>query len=210
MIESGKRKKSYISEPIPRKSTTYIKKVVGKTYEEFILDPNHDVIMLYKRSNCSYCQDFLGIFEDFAIECEEKNLTELSFGMIDITKNSAEYPYPFFVTLPQVEIFPAKNKSNYQMLRGGRSKDALAQLVKRYSSLIVETKEKPFPFKLIEKDNITLKMELGHEIMQQPTLPPEEDAKFRAYIETVIKENNIDMELPWKRYDESKPKNDEL
>ena len=212
MIESGKRKKSYISEPIPRKSSTYIKKVVGKTYEEFVTDPNHDIIMLYKRTNCSYCQDFLGVYEDFAVECEEKNLTEVLFGMIDVTKNSAEMPYPFFASLPHVEIFPAHNKSNHQMLRGGKSKDAMARMLKRYSSLIKETKEKPFPFKFIEKDNITIKMELSREIMQQPALPPEEDAKFRAYIEAIIKENNITMELPWikPKTFSANPKFDEL
>lgn len=193
MIANHQRNRTYISEPIPRKSTTYIKKIVGKTYADFINDSEHDVIMLYKRTNCSYCQEFLGIFEDFAVECENNHLSQLIFGMIDVTKNSSPLPYPYLPSLPHVEIFPAKNKSAHSMLRGGKGRDSLLRLILKHASLL----PKKIDMKVSKSDTISVKMNLYREIMQQPSMPPEEEEKFRQYIEDVANEYSIDVsDLP--------------
>lgn len=131
-IQSGEMNESYLSEPEPEVSTSNIQKVVGSTYERFISEDGIDVVMLYKRENCPHCQKFITVYTDFARDCEAAGINSLKFGYIDVIKNSARTPFPYMRGVPHVRIFPAKNKTNHQQIRGGNNRDSLIRLINRF------------------------------------------------------------------------------
>lgn len=164
----------FLSEPEPADpfaNNTY--RLVGTTYEKFVMDPDHDVVVLYKRDGCENCVEFFPEYLSFAEEFA--NETHLKFGYIDIVKNSAKKPYPYMPGVPHVHIFPAKNKSNDQPLRGGRGRDSLLRLVKLGGSF-------NYTFEVPPMDKASVAMELFQLLFAAKDMPPEEQEKAMLYI----------------------------
>ncbi|KAK8878114.1 hypothetical protein M9Y10_004878 [Tritrichomonas musculus] len=187
-IENGKLEPTYLTEdpPDPTENDPYVSKIVGSTYESFIMDSERDVIVLYKRENCPHCTKFFPQFSKFAKECSDLNLTFLKFGFIDISKNSASIKFPYMPGVPHVQIFPAKNKTDDNPLRGGRDKNALMRLVKTYSSF---TDLIPFAAPLPDKSQIAL--EMMQMLFSAKDMPEEEKIKTFMYIDKISKLINM-------------------
>ena len=181
-INEGKLKPSYLTEEIPDPSENdpYVQKVVGKNYEEFVMDPEHDVIMLYKRENCPHCVKFFPQFSSFAKECYDAKLDFLKFGFIDISKNSPSISYPYMAGVPHVHIFPKNNKTDDNPLRGGRDRFALIRMLQAYASEKI-----PFEAPLPDKSQIAL--EMVQLMFQAKEMPEEEKVKVFQYIEKMTK-----------------------
>lgn len=145
-----------------------IQKVVGQNYEEFVMDENHDVIMLYMRDGCPHCHDFLPVFIQFAEECIIKeNLSFLKFGIIDIEKNSSPKKFPIMAGVPHCHFFPAKNKSRSRPISGGRDRNSLIRLIK-------ENSENHIPFEAPPADKAQLAMEMMQMLMLMDQIPDDE------------------------------------
>lgn len=143
-------------------------KVVGRNYEEFVLDENHDVIILYKKESCPHCRDFFPIFLSFADECiKHENLYFLKFGFIDIDKNSSPKKFPFMPGVPHVHIFPMKNKSEDKPIRGGRNRESLIRLIK-------ENSKNRIPFDVEPIDKGQLAIEMMQMLMMMDQIPDDE------------------------------------
>ena len=187
-IVEGKLEPNYLTEdpPDPTENDPYVTKVVGSTYESFVMDPNHDVIVLYKRENCPHCTKFFPQFSKFAKECADLNLTFLKFGFIDVSKNAASIKYPYMPGVPHVQIFPAKNKTDDNPLRGGRDRNALLRLIKTYSSF---TDLIPFEAPLPDKSQVAL--EMMQMLFSAKDMPEEEKIKTFMYIDKISKLINM-------------------
>lgn len=167
----------FLSEPEPTEPvTSNAQMLVGTTYEQFVMDPEHDVVVLYKREGCENCVEFFPEYLAFAQEFA--NETHLKFGYIDIVKNSAKKPYPYMPGVPHVHIFPAKNKTNDQPLRGGRSRDALLRLIKTSGSF-------EYPFEAPPMDKASVAMELFQLLFSAKDMPPEEQQKAMEYVKSM-------------------------
>lgn len=177
-IQSGEIQIEYLSEEIPPNATEGAQKLVGETYTDFVNDPSHDVIVLYKRENCPHCVKFFPIFNAFADECRENKLDGLRFGFIDITKNSAKKPYPYMGGVPHIHIFPAKNKTNDNPLRGGRDRDNLIRFIKRYGSF-----EMPFEAPPLDKGSVA--MEFLNLLFNAKSMPQSEQIKLFEFMNDV-------------------------
>ena len=181
MIKSGEIKESYLSEPEPEISHSNLQKVVGSTYEKFINEENVDLVMLYKRENCPHCQKFIKVYSDFAKECEQEGIQGLKFGFIDVMKNSAKTPFPYMKGVPHVRIFPAKNKTDCQQVRGGNNRDSLIRLINKYG-------KQTLPFEVPPLDQGAVAMELFEMMIDPDKKKPQEEAiKDYMYLEEMSK-----------------------
>ncbi|OHT16721.1 hypothetical protein TRFO_12980 [Tritrichomonas foetus] len=185
-ISKGTLQPSFMTEDPsdPTENDPFVTKVVGTTYESFVMDPEHDVVMLYKRENCPHCVKFFPTFSAFAKECAEAKLDFVKFGFIDISKNSAPIKYPYMPGVPHVQIFPAKNKTDDNPLHGGRDRFALIRLLKAYSS-----GEIPFEAPLPDKGQIA--MEMMQMLFGAKDMPEEEKIKTFMYMDKMSKLLNL-------------------
>ena len=175
-IESGELKEEYLSEEVPPETNDVCQKVVGTTYKDFVMDETKDVVMLYKRQNCPHCDKFFPEYKYFAEECQKAGLDFLKFGYIDVSRNSADIRYPYMPGVPHLFIFPAKNKTGGDALRGGRDRDGMIRWLKRYAS-------KEIPFEAAPLDKAKVAMELFQLLFTAKDMPAEEQAKAMAYIQ---------------------------
>ena len=113
-IEKGKIDKIYTSEQIPENelepvnttSKVGLYKLVGKTYEKFIKDESHDDFIIY----CGdYQTDFKGKVFKIIKYMDDNNITGVRFAYIHANNNSCKVDFPEQLSLPHIELFPAKN-----------------------------------------------------------------------------------------------------
>ncbi|OHT01645.1 hypothetical protein TRFO_31469 [Tritrichomonas foetus] len=153
----------------------YCVKVVGKNYENFVNDPNHEIVMLYKKEDCPFCRIFFPEFLEFTKECFDKNMTHLKFGYIDITKNSSPKPFPYMPGVPHVHFFPKLNKSDDYPIYVERNRNGLIRLLKENSVFDI-------PFEAPEIDKTQYSVELMKLLMNSNEIPEEAQAKLFQYI----------------------------
>jgi hypothetical protein len=137
-VKNG-RKRHFVSEPVPVPiEGSLIKKVVGSTYETFVMDPNHDVLMMYVAKDSKPCKEFKGAFIAFVKEYFATGNRSIKFGWIDIQRNSSPMDFPTIHILPHFELWPMKNKSDHDQLRGPKSRDNLVRFLQSRTT-------EPFP-----------------------------------------------------------------
>ena len=178
----GQIKPEFISEPEPPKSTTNTQQLVGTTYEQFIMDPNYDVVVLYKREGCENCVEFFPQYLEFAASLS--NYTYLKFAYIDILKNSCKLKYPFMPGVPHVHFYPAHNKSADVPMRGGRSTNSMLRMIKQGS-------KNKYDFEAPPMDKASAAMELFTLLFAAKDMPPDEQAKAMEYIQELNDKMNM-------------------
>lgn len=124
LVESGKVHPIYPSEPLTESKDGVI---VGLNYEEFIMDEDKDVVVLYHDGSKS---ELMNEFN----KLKETLPKSYKLGTINIKRNSCQKEYPFFPQLPHVQLFPAKNKTESCSIFGNRDKGSLMALLKRCGS----------------------------------------------------------------------------
>jgi thiol-disulfide isomerase/thioredoxin len=180
------RTKHYISEPVPR-SGSLVQKVVGKTYEEFIADPDSDVVMMYVSSDCRPCREFKDTYLGFVKEYFETGQASIRFGWINVMLNSAAVDYPNFHGFPHFELFPARNKSDHDQLRGPKSRDALVRWLTSRAS-------KPFPLTAPPPDKFQTSMQLINTLINGGgRVPVDEVDKYMQWLAETADSIGIDL-----------------
>jgi hypothetical protein len=182
------RPKTYLSEPVPVPlAGSLIKKVVGSTYSEFIADPRHDVLMMYVTSDCRKCRDFKGAYVSFVKEYVATGESKIKFGWINVLLNSAELDFPNFHGFPHFELFPARNKSDHDQLRGPRSRDALVRWLRLRASW-------PFPLTAPPPDKFQTSMQLLNVMMiGGDRVPPDEIDKYMRWLVETADSIGVDL-----------------
>lgn len=169
-IRKNKRVKQYISDPIPEINQTNqeinIKTVVGLTFDEFVNQKDKDVIVLFavldSYSGSSINKTFhlfYNITKHAPSNETDKNFCDekLSFGIVDVSRNSGDFPY--FPGVPIIFMYPAKNKSHPIQFRGAPSYENFLWFLKRYGSFEVPIQSQegpPYSHKQFEQDFVQL------------------------------------------------------
>jgi hypothetical protein len=182
------RRRLYLSEPVPVPiAGSLIKKVVGRTYETFVMDPHHDVLMLYVHENCKPWKEFKDTYIEFVKEFFATWRTFLKFGWIDVQQNSVEMGWPTMRSMPHFELWPAKNKTDHDQMRGSKSRD---DLVRFLSPRCME----PFPLSAPEPDRFQTSVRLINMLMNQPMdLSEQEFPKYLRHLCEIADSIGVDL-----------------
>ncbi|VDO00014.1 unnamed protein product [Rodentolepis nana] len=121
---ANKLEKFIKSEPIPLEQTAVVK-VVGKTFEDVVLDKSKDVLIGFFAPWCGHCKALKPKYEELAQKLSNEDVVIAS---IDATANT--YPKEFAITgYPSLFWVPKGNKIKPEPYDGPREVDDLLKFV---------------------------------------------------------------------------------
>lgn len=127
---AGKVSRFLKSEPMPEQNPGPVKKVVGKSFKQEVMDNDDDVILKFYAPWCGHCKKLEPVYKALAEAMADNK--KLRFYEVDATKNDIEgHPIHGF---PVIKFFPGKDKSNPQTYEGDRSESDIAKFIKEKSS----------------------------------------------------------------------------
>lgn len=109
--KSGLLKPHFKSEDIPEESSGIIKSIVGKNFNEVVMDKLKDVVVFYYSIWCIECGDYLLNYEKIAEKLAD--LDGLLFVKIDSYENEGELIPEAYDGEPYLRIFKADDKDNF-------------------------------------------------------------------------------------------------
>lgn len=121
---SGKLEPEYKSESIPETQDSSVYKIVGKSFNTIVNDPNKDVLVEFYAPWCGHCQALAPKYENLAEKLKEyKNLV---IAKMDATEN--EVPGVDIEGYPTLKFYSHKNKEGVNV--EGRSEYDLLDFLK--------------------------------------------------------------------------------
>lgn len=128
----GKLKEFYKSEPVPDTNDGDVKVVVGKNFDEIVLDESKDVLLEIYAPWCGHCQSLEPIYDKLAKVL--RNIDSLVIAKMDGTTN--EHPRGKSDGYPTLLFFPAGNKSFDPItVETDRSVKGLYQFLKKNAAI---------------------------------------------------------------------------
>ncbi|KAH7427971.1 hypothetical protein KP509_10G069400 [Ceratopteris richardii] len=104
---AGKLKQFYKSEPLPEKNDGDVKVVVGKNFDEIVLDESKDVLLEIYATWCGHCQTLEPTYNKLGKVL--RGIDSLVIAKMDGTKN--EHPRAKSDGYPTLLFYPAGNKT---------------------------------------------------------------------------------------------------
>jgi thiol-disulfide isomerase/thioredoxin len=180
-ITAGEAKPQFFSEAEePADAEGPVKRLVGTTYADFVLNPEFDAVVLFKRPSCPHCEKFAPVFEALAQELITAAVSGVKFATIDVSRNSAELPFPYMPGVPHVYIFPAANKTGGDSLRGSRDREGIIRFLKKWATTEI-------PFEVPPPDKKQIALEFLQVVARLNTMPEEEKRKTMEYLSQLSK-----------------------
>ncbi|KAL7628851.1 protein disulfide-isomerase precursor [Parahypoxylon ruwenzoriense] len=143
---AGKIEPSLKSEPIPETHEGPVTVVVGKSYEDVVLDDSKDVLIEFYAPWCGHCKALAPKYEDLATlygNSEWKD--KVVIAKVDATANDVPDDISGF---PTIKLYPAGAKSQPVTYSGSRTVEDLIKFVKengKYKAGVEEKKEEETP-----------------------------------------------------------------
>ncbi|XP_042510521.1 protein disulfide isomerase-like 1-4 [Macadamia integrifolia] len=131
-----KLKPFYKSDPIPEANDGNVKIVVGKNFDEIVLDESKDVLLEIYAPWCGHCLELEPIYNKLAKHL--RSIDSIVLAKMDGTTN--EHPRAKVDGFPTLLFFPAGNKSSDPTtVETDRTEEGLYKFIKKHASI---------PFKL--------------------------------------------------------------
>jgi len=134
--ESGKLKANLKSEEIPTTQEGDVVVLVGKSFNDIVLDPTKDVLVEFYAPWCGHCKKLAPIYDELAANL--KHNTNLVIAKMDSTANEVESVS--VQGFPTIKFWPANNKSNPMDFNGDRTVEGFTKFLKENSVNTVEDK----------------------------------------------------------------------
>ncbi|OHT13107.1 hypothetical protein TRFO_16861 [Tritrichomonas foetus] len=170
MINKGKIKRKYHSEPVPKNNKNdLVEKIVGDTYDSFMKDQRHDLYVMYVESNNGVCNEALSEFQKAA-----EVARNIRFGVIDVILNSSPRKFPQIHKLPYVRFYPSKNRTNDVPFLHSMKRDDFLRFAMKFGS-------QNYKFDVPKKSKSEFRNEISifNKIISQ--LPPDDQNKMEPY-----------------------------
>eukprot|EP00245_Coleochaete_scutata_P003255 TRINITY_DN14759_c0_g1_i1.p1 TRINITY_DN14759_c0_g1~~TRINITY_DN14759_c0_g1_i1.p1 ORF type:complete len:591 (+),score=159.76 TRINITY_DN14759_c0_g1_i1:95-1867(+) len=130
-VLATKIKPYYKSDPIPEKNDDDVVVVVGKNFEDVVLDKTKDVLLEVYAPWCGHCQQLEPTYQKLGALF--KSVDSVVIAKMDGTTNEHELaPVEGFPTLL---FFPANKKENKTSVSAGRTLKALTEFIKSSASI---------------------------------------------------------------------------
>lgn len=124
------------SEDVPEEQTEAVYKIVGKTHDEIVNDETKDVLVKYYAPWCGHCKRLAPIWEELAELY--KSDSRVRVAKVDATANDVDVEIAGYPTLI---LYPAGDKSNPIVHKGGRDLPAFVEFIKESGTFQVDGNE---------------------------------------------------------------------
>lgn len=135
-FDAGKIEPKVKSEEIPTVQESSVTKIVGKTHDEIVKDETKDVLVKYYAPWCGHCKRLAPTYEELAeLYKGSKEGEKVVVANVDATLNDVDVDIAGYPTLI---LYPANDKENPIVYKGGRDLDSLASFIKESGSFKVD------------------------------------------------------------------------
>ncbi|KAI8635357.1 thioredoxin-like domain-containing protein [Xylariaceae sp. FL1651] len=145
-FSAGKIEPSLKSEPIPESQEGPVTVVVGKTYEEIVLDDTKDVLIEFYAPWCGHCKALAPKYDDLAsLYANSEFKDKIVIAKVDATANDVPDEIRGF---PTIKMYAAGSKSEPATYSGSRTVEDLIKFIKengKYKAEVEEKKEEETP-----------------------------------------------------------------
>lgn len=171
-ISDNSIKRKYHTEAVPKDDPKdLVKKLVGLTYQDFLNDTKHDLVVLYTEPHSEDCEEAL---IEFTQAAEAMKRTGVRFAYIDSYLNSCPLKFPFFLSKPSLRIYPAINRSNDMMFLHHFTKNNIILFVNQFGSWNYDIKTDP-------RDKNQFKLEMSQFAHNAQYIPKGDRDKLEPY-----------------------------
>ncbi|KAI1142969.1 protein disulfide isomerase [Hypoxylon sp. FL0543] len=143
---AGKIEPSLKSEAIPEKQEGPVTVVVGKSYEDIVLDDSKDVLIEFYAPWCGHCKALAPKYEDLAsLYANSEFKDKVVIAKVDATANDVPDEIQGF---PTIKLYPAGAKKEPVTYSGSRTVEDLIKFIKekgKYKAGVEEKKEEETP-----------------------------------------------------------------
>ncbi|CBZ50675.1 protein disulfide isomerase [Neospora caninum Liverpool] len=130
-VDAGKIERSLKSEPVPEKQDEAVKVVVGKNFEEMVIQKDKDVMLEIYAPWCGYCKSFEPIYKEFAEKY--KDVDHLVVAKMDGTANEAPLEEFSWSSFPSIFFVKAGEKTPMKF-EGSRTVEGLTEFINKHGS----------------------------------------------------------------------------
>jgi protein disulfide-isomerase A1 len=136
---NGRLKPFFKSEPIPESNNEPVKVVVGKSFNDIVLNEDNDVLIEFYAPWCGHCKALAPIFDALAKKLE--NVKGITIAKMDSTANEVDgVSIRGFPTLK----FYAKGKKDAPIeFEGDRTEEGFIDFLKQHSSAKIDVTAEP-------------------------------------------------------------------
>jgi protein disulfide-isomerase A1 len=132
---NGRLKPFFKSEAIPESNDEPVKTIVGKTFQDLVINSEDDVLMEFYAPWCGHCKQLVPIYDSLATKL--KNVKGLVIAKMDSTANEIEGVE--IKGFPTIKFFPKGRKHNPIDFEGDRTEEGFTEFLKKHSSANFET-----------------------------------------------------------------------
>ncbi|CEP22775.1 unnamed protein product [Cyberlindnera jadinii] len=128
------------SEEVPEVQEQAVFKIVGKNHDEVVNDETKDVLVKYYAPWCGHCKRLAPIYEELAelYASDAEGAEKVLIANLDGTLNDVDVEITGYPTLV---LYPAGDKSNPIVHKGGRDLPSLIEFIKEKGSFGVDASE---------------------------------------------------------------------
>ncbi|XP_076014232.1 protein disulfide-isomerase A4 [Genypterus blacodes] len=139
-FKKGKVKALVKSQPVPKSNKGPVKVVVGKTFDEIVMDTKKDVLIEFYAPWCGHCKkmepDYLALGKKYKAE---KNLV---IAKMDATANDVPNDNYKAEGFPTIYFAPSNAKQSPIKLEGGdRTLEGLSKFVEKHATKLTQTRD---------------------------------------------------------------------
>ncbi|EMR61702.1 hypothetical protein MGN70_009838 [Eutypa lata] len=139
-FSAGKVEPSVKSEPIPETQEGPVTVVVGKSYEDIVLDDSKDVLIEFYAPWCGHCKALAPKYETLAsMYADSEFKDKVVIAKVDATTNDVPDEIQGF---PTIKLYPAGAKSDPVNYSGSRTVEDLVKFIKENGKYKAEVSEK--------------------------------------------------------------------
>ncbi|KAG2385919.1 hypothetical protein C9374_003068 [Naegleria lovaniensis] len=124
-VLAGKVPKFVRSQEIPAENNEPVKIVVGKSFDDIVINNDNDVLLEFYAPWCGHCKSLEPVYNQLAEEL--KDVKGLTIAKIDATENDTPINIEGF---PTIYFFPKGGKQSPVPYEGDRTKDDLKNFLK--------------------------------------------------------------------------------
>jgi len=131
-FHSGELKATLKSEEPPADNSGPVVVVVGKTFNDIVLDTTKDVLLEFYAPWCGHCKSLTPVYEQLGQKFA--NNDKVVIAKIDATANDIDHPAVHVQGFPTILFFPAGDKATPLTYEGGRDLDSFVEYLEEHIS----------------------------------------------------------------------------